>query len=90
MKQITITMPFEAEGPGTALEPGTQKTDMNAALDRLMWLRESGPQYETYEEREKWLAEEIETVITSAAGLYALRAGSMAACLETAIIWARG
>lgn len=85
--QITITVPYE-DGLSFHLDPSSRHheatngkvddhEDQRLMLRNLDFLRTCR-------------SDEIERIITSAAALSAMRAGTISQCLDTALVWERG
>lgn len=82
MKQVVIQMPY-GDSPVTGIESGEEGASPEHAVDDLVFLRDSLSAGDGLEG-------ELQRVITAAAGLFALNAGTMAECIATAVVWERG
>jgi hypothetical protein len=85
--QITITVPYE-DGLSFHLDSSSRhheapNGDVDLATDKALL-------GENLAVLSQWRVGEVERVITSAAALYAMRAGTISQCLDTAMVWERG
>jgi hypothetical protein len=75
----TIAVPYEGDQP-LVLDPGAQETTIEWELETLNRLRDDSHDYDG----------EVERILRATVILFNAKAGSIAECLGTAIIWERG
>jgi hypothetical protein len=75
----TIPVPYEGDQP-LVLDPGAQETTIEWELETLNRLRDDSRDYDG----------EVERILRATVILFNAKAGSIAECLGTAIIWERG